>query len=212
MPKRIEHREEPIVGVETTGEYAQKHKKHAQLQYKAFLKDFRSLPITGKCLEIGAGPGFLATMIAEANPHIHITALDLSSDMAIMAQEHIKEKELTHRIHYCVGDISNEKTIESLGKFEFVYSTFSLHHWKDPEKSIDNLWNAVQDNGVLYIHDFKRVWWLYYLPLKHGNIESIKASYTPKEIENILSTLPIHRYTIKTLFPFFLQSIIASKT
>ena len=101
--------------------------------------------------------------------------------------------------------------MEGLGKFDLVYSTFSLHHWKDPGISISNLWNAVKDNGILYTHDFKRVWWLCFLPLKGGEIGSVRASYTPEEIRVVLQELGITNYKIKTLFPFFLQSIIACK-
>jgi SAM-dependent methyltransferase len=101
--------------------------------------------------------------------------------------------------------------MEGLGKFDLVYSTFSLHHWKDPEASISNLWNTVKDKGTLFIHDFKRVWWLCCLPLKGGEIDSIRASYTPKEIKAILQELGIINYKIKTLFPFLLQSIVVCK-
>jgi len=123
----------------------------------ALLKDIRALNASGKYLEIGAGPGILATMIAEDNPNIDITAVDLSPDMVVLAKEHIKEKRLQDRVRYFMGDANDEKTIERLGRFDLVYSAFSLHHWKDPERCISNLWNAVEDNGILYVHDFKRV-------------------------------------------------------
>ena len=211
MPQRIEQEEEAIRGVEDARKYAQAHRKYAGLMYRAFLKDLKALHVSGNYLEIGAGPGFLAIMIAEHNPDVSITAIDLSPDMVAVASEYINERKLQDRIHYFVGDVGDQDMMERLGKFDLVYSTFSLHHWKDPETSISNLWNAVKDNGILYIHDFKRVWWLCFLPLKGGEIGSVRASYTPEEIRVILRELGIINYKIKTLFPFFLQSIIACK-
>lgn len=211
MPERIEHKEETIAGAEDARKYAEAHRKHANLQYGALLKDMKALNVSGQYLEIGAGPGFLAAMIAEDNPDIHITAVDLSPHMAAVAKEYIEERKLQDRIRYLVGDATDEKVIRRLGKFDLVYSAFSLHHWKDPEKAISNLWNAVRDKGVLYIHDFKRVWWSYFLPLKGGAIDSLRASYRPKEIKAIFKKIGISEYRIKTPFPFFLQSIIAWK-
>jgi 2-polyprenyl-3-methyl-5-hydroxy-6-metoxy-1,4-benzoquinol methylase len=211
MLRRIEQKEEAIGGIEEARKYAQAHRKYDGLMYRAFLKDLKALRISGNYLEIGAGPGFLAVMIAERNPDVSITAVDLSPEMVAVANEYINERKLQDRIHCVVGDVGDQDMMEGLGKFDLVYSTFSLHHWKDPEASIPNLWNAVKDNGILYIHDFKRVWWLCFLPLEGGEIVSIKASYTPKEIGVILQELGITNYKIKTLFPFFLQSIIACK-
>jgi SAM-dependent methyltransferase len=211
MPRRIEQKEEAIGGVEEARKYAEAHKKYARLMYRALLKDLQALHISGDYLEMGAGPGFLAIMIAERNPDVSITAVDLSLDMATVANEYINERKLQDRIHYVVGDAGDQDMMAGLGKFDLVYSTFSLHHWKDPETSISNLWNAVKDKGILYIHDFKRVWWLCFWPLKGGEIDSIRASYTPKELRTTLQKLGITDYEIKTVFPFFLQSIIARK-
>jgi len=211
MPQRIERKEEAIGGVEEARKFAQAHKKYAGLMYRAFLKDLKALHVSGNYLEIGAGPGFLAMMIAEHNPDVTITAVDISPDMAAVANEYINERKLQDRIHYLVGDVGDQDMMEGLGKFDLVYSTFSLHHWKDPGISISNLWSAVKDKGILFIHDFKRVWWLCFLPLKGGEIGSVRASYTPEEIRIILQELGVTNYKIKTLFPFFLQSIIACK-
>jgi len=209
MLKRREQKEEAIEGLEEAQRYAEHNKKHARLMYRALLKDMKALHLSGQYLEIGAGPGILASMIAEDNPDVTITAVDLSSDMAAVANDYINERELQGRIHYFVGDAKDRNMMDGLGKFDLVYSAFSLHHWKDPETSISNLWNAVRDNGILYIYDFKRVWWLYLLPLRSGVIDSIRAAYAPNEVRTILEKLGISNYKVRTRFPFFLQSIIA---
>jgi 2-polyprenyl-3-methyl-5-hydroxy-6-metoxy-1,4-benzoquinol methylase len=211
MRGRREHAEEAITGIEHARRYAAEHKRHARWMYRAFLQDIRRLDISGRCLEIGAGAAILAVMMAEQNPHIQITATDLSADMAAVAREYIKEKGLTERVEYRVVDVNDETALERLGRFEMVYSTFSLHHWKDPLASINNLWKMVGNGGLLYIHDMKRIWWSVFLPLGAGDRESIRASYTAREIKNLLQTLGIDEYEVKTLFPLFLQSLIVRK-
>jgi len=211
MLKRREQEQEAIEGPEEVRKYAQQTKRFARLMYGPMLKDIKRLGISGDCLEMGAGPGVLAAMLAESHPGVAITAVDLSADMAAIAEEHIMQKGLPNRIRYIVADVQDTNAMLGLGKFDLVYSTFSLHHWKDPEASIANLWDMVKDNGMLYIYDFKRVWWLYVLPLKGGDIGSIRAAYTRKEIAAILQRLGIANYRVKTLFPFFLQSVTAWK-
>ena len=206
MLKRIEHQEEAIVSINEVRRYAEAQRR-VKFMYRPLVKELQALHITGNYLEIGAGPGLLAAMLVEENKNLSITAVDLSAQMANIACEYLRGRQLQDRISYVVSDVNDENIIQELGKFDLVYSTLSLHHWKDPKKSIRNLWHIVKDNGILYICDFKRVWWLYFLP----GANFIRAAYNPGEIEEILQSSGISNYRIKTLFPFFVQSIIISK-
>jgi 2-polyprenyl-3-methyl-5-hydroxy-6-metoxy-1,4-benzoquinol methylase len=208
---RAAQKEEAIPDIENARKYAEKHKKYVSLMYRGILKDIKANNISGSYLEMGAGPGLLAVIVAQQNPEINITAIDLSPDMATVAEEYISKNRLESRIRYLVGDVSDEKMLQKLGQFNFVYSTFSLHHWKTPEKSLHNLWNAVAENGMLYIYDFKRIGWLCSLPLKSREIDSMRASYSPSEIKDILGKIGITDYRIKTSFPFLFQSVVVQK-
>lgn len=204
MLRRIEPQEEAISGIENARQYAEMAKKSPKMMYRGFLTEIKSLNMKGKYLEIGAGPGILAAIVAEDNPDVHITAIELSSDMVTIAQEYIEEKGLQDRIRFVVGDANDEKIIRGLGEFDLVYCTFTMHHWKDPERVISNLLKAVKDRGILFIHDLKRVRWLYYLPLRNsGFINSIRAAYISSEIKIIFQKLGINQYEIKKAFPFF---------
>jgi len=88
-----------------------------------------------------------------------------------------------------------------LGKFDLIYTTFSMHHWKNPVNSICILYTALNDDGLLFIYDFERNW-LAYLPLERGIRESIRASYTPKEIESMMEELNLENYQITKRFPY----------
>ena len=211
MSTRIEHNEEAISGARESQQYRERHDAHARIQYRALLREIAALNRAGRYLEVGCGTGSLATMVAELNPAMHITALDLSADMVALAKDRIAEKNLQERISCAIGDAGDAASIHQFGEFDVVYSAFSFHHWKDAEKAIANLWKVVRADGILYIYDLKRVWWLYFLPVNGGFTESIRASYTPQEIHGLLQKLDIKKYKISTLFPFFMQSVIAWK-
>jgi len=211
MTNRIQQSQEAITGKEKARDYAERHKKYAKLMYGDMLKTIKALNISGRCLDVGAGPGLLAIMIANEHPDITVTAIDLSPDMAAVAGDYIRESRLEDRVSYMVGDAGDERLLEKLGKFDLVYSTFSLHHWKAPEESIRNLWKVVADNGALYLYDFRRIGWLCSLPLKINEMNSMKASFTPYEIGSILKKVGVTHYSIKVPFPFLFQSIIARK-
>jgi SAM-dependent methyltransferase len=211
MLNRMAQSQEAITGVEKARDYAERHKKYAKLMYGDLLKTIKALNISGRCLDVGAGPGLLAIMVASEHPDINVTAIDLLPDVAAVAGDYIRESRLEDRISYVVGDVGDERLLEKLGKFDLVYSTFSLHDWNAPEKSIRNLWNAVADNGRLYLYDFRRIGWLCSLPLKINELKSMKASFTPDEIRSILKRVGVTNYSIRVPFPFLFQSIIARK-
>jgi 2-polyprenyl-3-methyl-5-hydroxy-6-metoxy-1,4-benzoquinol methylase len=203
--------EEEIWGKEKVRKYAEGHKKYAGLMYRGMMKNVRGLDLSGRFLEMGAGPGFLAMVMAREHPDVSITAVDVSPDMAEVAREYILENKLADRINYIVGDVGDRELMQRLGRFDFVYATYSLHHWKEPEDSIRNLWDAVGEGGVMYIYDFRRLGWLRALPIKDGIIESMKAALTPDEIRAVFREIGITDYRIKNTFPFLMQSAIARR-
>ena len=209
MLKRIieDHQNEAFTGIENARKYAEESEKSAKMRFRGFLKKLDDLNLKGKYLEIGAGSGTLAAMIAKRNQNINITAIEISSDMITVANEYIEKESLESQISFIQGDIEDDRLLEKLGQFDLVYSTFSLHHWKDPEIAIKNLMRLVKDNGVLLIYDLKRVWWLYWIRKQSGFFQSIRASYRPNEIKQILENIGVKKYEISNIFPYFMQNI-----
>jgi ubiquinone/menaquinone biosynthesis C-methylase UbiE len=208
MMKRIPHQHEAILG-DAAKLYEEVHEKHRKI-YEGIARNIVALDIPGEYLEVGSGTGLLSTLIAEAKPDVKITALDLSPEMVDMSTKYVEKQKLGDRIRFLTGDASDEKVIEGLDKYNLVYSTFSLHHWEDPEIVFANLWKLVKNKGALYAYDFKRVWWLYYFPSKMSDLEAIRAAYLPREIRRIFQELDIKNYKIKTKTLVF-QSITAWK-
>ena len=208
---KVAEQKQAITGNINAREYAENHKKYAKLMYGGLIKRISSYGKKGRYLEIGAGPGFLTMMLAQANPGISITAIDISPEMVEVASEYVKEKGLEDRIQYLTGDVADEELIKGLGDFDLVYSSYSLHDWQEPEKSIRNLWRAVGDNGLLYIYDFRKMTWPRFLPIKSGEKDAILATPSVRKMQAILKETGITDFSIKTRFPFLHQTVIARK-
>ncbi|MFH1090638.1 MAG: class I SAM-dependent methyltransferase [Pseudomonadota bacterium] len=204
MTRRIPLQEESLAHEHDAERYGKGHQAFFKLMYRPCLRDVKAFNLSGRYLEIGAGPGMLAAMMAGTRPDIHITALDLSAPMADIGRKNIMENNLQDRVQYLVGDTTDEKFMAGLGQFDLVYSTYSLHHWQDVEKGVFNLWQAVKAGGLMYILDLKRAGWLYHLPFNGGFMSSIRASFQPHEVEELLKKTGMNRFRVRTEFPFVL--------
>jgi len=211
MFKRVAepHQQEAFQVMESARAYAQTAEK-SSVQYRGFLKALKTLGIRGRYLEVGAGPGVLATTIAQDDPNIQITGLELSPGMVTVAREYVSGKGLEDRIQFVVGDAANEDLVNTLGKFDLVYCTYTLHHWEDPKKVLRNLTCALADGGVLCLYDLRRVWWLYWVPI-HNGFYSIRAAFVAKEVRAMFQDLGVDQCEIKNVFPF-MQSIVVKGT
>jgi ubiquinone/menaquinone biosynthesis C-methylase UbiE len=166
MLKRIKDKQEQaFVGIESARAYAEEATSPVMRRvYSLIVREISRLGVTGKFLEIGPGPAVLTTVVAQAIPEAHITAVEISPGMITVAREHVEREGLTDRINLVEGDANDTELLEQLGRFDLVYSTYTLHHWDHPATVIKNLLRAVAPRGILLIHDLKRVWWLYWIP------------------------------------------------
>jgi ubiquinone/menaquinone biosynthesis C-methylase UbiE len=211
MPKRISHTEsEVITGKQTAEEYLAMQQRLGKFYLKKFLEILDDQKKTGAFLEIGCGPGYQTARVAEHNKEIRIQALEPSSDMITIARSYIEQRGLSDRVKFTEGSVEDESLVECLGEFDLIYSTFSLHHWKDPIQAIQNLYRLLKNNGVLLIYDFERHWLTYYLPVgRKGISESMRASYTPKEILSMIAGLKTESSQVQKHFPYL--SVIIMK-
>lgn len=191
-------------------EHVPEDSEKSMMRYRAFLKRLKSLNIRGRYLEIGSGLGILSNVIAMENPDIEITALEMSGAITRAAKKYADSKKTLSKIRFIEGDAENEKVISGLGKFNLIYSTYSLHHWKDPKKVISNCLSALAEDGILYIHDLRRVWWLYWIPSKNGFFKSIRVAYNRTELIKMLESMDLENYSIQPDFPF-MNSVICKK-
>lgn len=198
---------EMFAGLEEAIGYADEAKR-ATLRYRAFMANLERLRRPGRYLDVGAGPGVVAAMVARRWPEVKITALELSAAMCAVGRVHVARQGLEDRIEFVQGDAADPALLRSLGQFDLIYSTFSLHEWAEPRPVIDSLLLSLAEGGALYIYDLRRVWWLYPVPLKGGFFQSVRASYQGREIEAILQGYPAGWTEVKEESPFLLSVII----
>ena len=182
--------------------------RRSKTKYRGFLKQMRALNMEGHYLDVGAGPGVLTLEVAKRHPGVRITALEPSPVMVEMGEKMVSKHGLQDRIVYVEGGVEQQTLLESLGKFDLVYSCFSLHHFEDAASAIQNLTCCLERDGVLFIHDLKRVYWLYCLPFQNRFFHSIRASYREHELREMVAALAIKNYLYSSVFPFFLQSLV----
>ena len=210
MERIVENHQDYFFNIENATKYLNDAKNASKARFGNFLSSLKKLDIKGKYLEIGSGPGIITQVIATKHPDVEIIANDISPEMIKIAQLDLDEN-LKTRIKYVIGDACDINSIKDLGKFDLIYSTFTLHHWDNAELAIKNLHSILKENGLLYIHDLKRVRWLYFIKSQSGFFNSIRASYRPDEIKAIMNRIGIKNFKIKTIFPFFMQSILIRK-
>ncbi len=210
MKRIVENHTDYFFDTENATKYLNDAKNASKARFSHFLSSLKKLDIKGKYLEIGSGPGILTQLVATQHPNAEITANDISPEMIKLAQQDLAE-DLKTRIKYEIGDACDNNSIKDLGKFDLIYSTFTLHHWDNAELAIRNLYAMLNDDGLIYIHDLKRVFWLHYIKSQSGFFKSIRAAYRPNEIKTMLNKTGIKNYKIKTFFPFFMQFILIRK-
>ncbi|MCD4828185.1 MAG: class I SAM-dependent methyltransferase [Candidatus Cloacimonetes bacterium] len=210
MKRIAESHQGSFFDAEASGEYLNDAKKASKTKYRHFMATLKKLDVKGKYLEIGSGVGILTQDIAIQHPNAEIMAYDILSEMTELSRQDLSE-DLRKRISYETGDACDENSIKDLGGFNLIYSAFTLHHWDNAELAIKNLYSLLNDEGILYIYDLKRVMWLYYIKSESGFFNSIRAAYRLSEIKKILSKIGIKNYRIRTILPFFIQSVLIRK-
>jgi SAM-dependent methyltransferase len=204
MPKRIPHTDlEVLTGTETAEDYLAMQRRLGRFYLNGFRKILARQNKSGRFLEIGTGPGYQTAIIAEDYPEAEIVGLEPSRDMVQIATTYIAGKGLSNRVRFVEGAVEDDALVAGLGTFNLVYSTFSLHHWTDPARAFRNLYGALASAGAMLIFDFERRWLTYYLmPGSRGMRESIKASYTRQEIEEMLAGLGGASFALERHFPY----------
>lgn len=167
----------------TANSYVKDHQKFLKI-YNSIADKILGLKEEGDFLEVGAGGAFLASIIAKRASGVKITATDISPDMVRLGQNYIKEQGLSDRIKYI--HTKGEKIDFPDKKFDVIYSSFSMNYWKDPLLIISNLERHLKPGGAIFIMDFRRVWWVRFIPqFVWRDVPVILAGYTRDEMSRL---------------------------
>lgn len=109
-------------------------------------------------LDLGCGPATQLAQIAQLNPEIAFTGVDLSLEMLSDAQSHISAMSLTN-VELTQCDITDLSVYED-NSFDSVISTMAIHHLptlQDLNNCFLEIKRVLKPGGGLYLTDFSRM-------------------------------------------------------
>ena len=121
--------------------------------YRAVAKQVEERLPAGRVLDIGAGPGRLAVLIAKESPLLQVTGLDISPDMVKIASREARRLGLKN-LAFRQGSAAELPFPDR--EFDLVVSTLSFHHWKAPEQALDEVYRVLREGGEAWIYDVPR--------------------------------------------------------
>lgn len=121
--------------------------------YRRIAQDVAAMaPGRGAVLDVGTGPGVLLVELARRRSDLMLTGVDLSADMVALAERNLAA--VADRASARVADVAALPFADE--SFDLVVSSFSLHHWEEPEAAVSELARVLRPGGALVIYDFTR--------------------------------------------------------
>ena len=116
-------------------------------------------------LDVGSGSGL--SSLSALNLGAEVTSFDYDQE-SVEATKQLKEMFASDSNIWSieVGSVLDRQYMQSLGKFDIVYSWGVLHHTGRMWNAIDNCIEVVEDNGVLFIAIYNdqglrsHIWWI----------------------------------------------------
>ena len=170
--------------------------------------------------DLGCGPATQLAQIAELNPGIFFTGVDLSSTMLADAEKYIQKLGLTN-VCFRQGDITTLDVLPDASA-DGVISTMALHHlptFDHLRSCFCAIERVLKPDGTLYLTDFGRLKSLYsviffaYMNAKHqphlfslDYERSLRAAFLYEEFEELTSRFFAPRARVVSTFkvPFLL--------
>jgi ubiquinone/menaquinone biosynthesis C-methylase UbiE len=122
-----------------------------QRNYELVAEDIVSYCPEGSLLDIGTGPGRLLIVLHRKSPRLRLVGVDSSGSMVTKARRNLVRAGLSHAIDIEVG---NASFLPFHGEsFDVVVSTGSIHHWKEPEKGLNEVYRVLRRKGVALMYD-----------------------------------------------------------
>lgn len=177
-------------------EVAKRYGREARIRMRYLSKSFVSVAknwgITeGKVLDIGTGPGSLAIEFAKEIPGVEVIGLDLSDVILELARDNAQKSEVSSRVSFERGD-AEEMPFED-DMFDLVISSNTLHLIKNPIRMFNEIQRVLKPEGRFFISDFRRSWLGIFS-------EHFRASYSPKEVRELLRQSNLQNWKIKDYF------------
>jgi len=107
-----------------------------------------------RILDIGTGPGYLLLAMRKTLPDTELVGVDISPPMVAQAQRNMKTYGRDSNIEVQVADANALPFADDT--FDYVVSTGSLHHWKDPIHALSEAHRVLKRGGYALLYDLVR--------------------------------------------------------
>ncbi|XP_012537919.1 juvenile hormone acid O-methyltransferase [Monomorium pharaonis] len=114
-----------------------------------FVKDLRS--ISGKCMDVGCGPGDITRNVIL--PNLHPNAVIIGTDISATMIEYAKKAYSDNkRLEFEVLDIETESLPEKyISKLDCIFSFHSLQWCNDIRKAFENMYRMLKPGGNILV-------------------------------------------------------------
>ena len=122
-----------------------------QGHYELVARDILHYCSEGSILDVGTGPGWLLLKLHEQSPRLRVTGLDVSPSMVAKAQKNMANAGLSDIIEIKEGKAIHIPFADN--SFDTVVSTGSIHHWKNPIASLNEVYRVLKHGGYALMYD-----------------------------------------------------------
>lgn len=145
-----------------------------------------------RVLDVGTGPGWLASSLALARPTWDVTAVDLSNEMLRFAEESAHKRGASVNWRRAAAGQNGLPD----GSVDLVVSHFAFHEFPEGEMVLKEMNRVLAKGGRIEIQDLVRppkmllplaqAWGLVYeAAFKRQYLDSLKAAYTVEEFRQM---------------------------
>jgi ubiquinone/menaquinone biosynthesis C-methylase UbiE len=121
--------------------------------YDDLLAPVREAGVRGRVLDVGAGPGHAAVLLARAHPQATFTGVDHSPSMASRAARRARESGAAN-VTFIEADALALPFAEA--SFDLVYSLASIKHWPDRALGLSEIHRVLRPGGAAVVIEADR--------------------------------------------------------
>lgn len=115
------------------------------------LMDHINVKQVGKILEIGCGTGYLTSLLLEAYPHAHISAVDLAPGMIDVAKQRVDALNAEDRVEFICADIESDFPKTS---YDLIISNATFQWFNHPGDMAEKILTHLEPHGQCLFSTF----------------------------------------------------------
>ncbi len=122
-----------------------------QRHYELVAGDVLNYCSTGAILDVGTGPARLLLKLYQRSPQMRPSGIDSSPEMLAQGRQNISSAGLSEKIELKEGNAAAIPYPDE--SFNVVISTASIHHWKKPEESFNEIYRVLKKGSYALMYD-----------------------------------------------------------